>query len=84
MHGRIAPQYRQFAEDCLNIATRINPNDREKLLRIAEIWLVLATEELFQASAQKEQQRGNAETLAPDRKHTTGFYGQFALTTATP
>ncbi len=37
-----APDYRKFAEQCLDIAERSPPEQRQALLKMAEAWLELA------------------------------------------
>jgi hypothetical protein len=47
---RIGPRYQRLARECLDLAERAEPADREKLHRIAEIWLSLATDHLTEVS----------------------------------
>ena len=37
-----APDYRKFAEQCLDMAERAPPEQRQTLLKMAEAWLELA------------------------------------------
>jgi hypothetical protein len=52
----ITPLYRRLAQDALDMAARAKPEHREKLHRIAKIWLSLATEHLRETSRQAKQQ----------------------------
>jgi hypothetical protein len=45
-----ASRYQLFAEDCIDMATRVAAFDRPKLERMAAVWLSLATDELMQTS----------------------------------
>jgi hypothetical protein len=48
--------YRKLADDCLEMAERASPSDRETLLDIAALWLKLATAALeSEAAAAREQ-----------------------------
>lgn len=55
-----SPSYQRLAKACLDVAERATPKDREKLHRIAEIWLSLARDELAKASAQAKKARARS------------------------
>jgi hypothetical protein len=50
MTRRIIATYRLLAKDCLDMAERANPFDRERLVSTAEVWLNFAVDELDEAS----------------------------------
>jgi hypothetical protein len=56
-----AAQYHRLAQECLDIAVRADPKNREKLQRVAEIWLRLAMEELVAEPESKTIRRCLAE-----------------------
>jgi hypothetical protein len=58
-----SPSYQRLAQACLDVAERATPKDREKLHRIAEIWLSLARDELAEASAQAKRARARSAHL---------------------
>ena len=37
-------KYKQFAADCIRIATKLGGEDRERLLKIADVWTERALE----------------------------------------
>jgi hypothetical protein len=41
-----ADEYRRYAEDCMRIADRMQPDERPQLLKMAAAWLELARSEL--------------------------------------
>lgn len=50
MQIELTADYLELAQDCLDKAKQANQQDREKLLRISEVWISLAADELVQIS----------------------------------
>jgi hypothetical protein len=60
MDVRSTQRYLHLAKACLDVAERATPNDREKLHRIAETWLRLASDKITKVSAETKRARARS------------------------
>ena len=55
-----AKTYRQYAEDCIRIAEKMDPKDRQILLKIADAWKMRAEE------AERRENKRDGKGRGPD------------------
>jgi hypothetical protein len=63
MPRRITATYLHLVHECLDMAGRANPFERERLVSIAEMWLKLAAEELDEVDREARRERARSDHL---------------------
>jgi hypothetical protein len=62
-----AKQYRQYVTDCIRIADKMNGDDKQTLLKIAEAWMMRAL-----LAEKQEKKSGEASQPFHNRDHGRG------------